>query len=268
MAEPPSTRKNSICSKIFRCCYGSSSRHQKVAPISNNPIHPPEPHTVQSVPADRLSRTRPQSQIFPESRLWEHREAQDRILEQYRTKKKKEREAKLEPVFKIQTKFKKEEILISATMPDKAKKDVYKYLCPICFRYFSHILEFGCCSNYICFFCVGDLNDYWGKKQKEGVRLEEERQLQQFGDDVSENNSNLLFNLVSNNEIEGLEANNLSVNGPNQNQTNPPREIAGCIFCRDDFNVVQDCNEDHHTRKYEDSPQVQEKNYRVRLEKL
>lgn len=33
------------------------------------------------------------------------------------------------------------------------------YICPICFRYFEKILEFSCCQNYICHFCVEELNN-------------------------------------------------------------------------------------------------------------
>jgi hypothetical protein len=137
MLEQPKKQKQSLCSKIFRCCVGSSWTREKIAPISASPSQQPEPQTVQSVPLDRGHRTRPQSQIFTDNRLLEHREAQDRILQRYRTQKNQERAAKLEPVFKIQTKFQKQDILISATMPDRDKKEIYKYLCPICFRYFN-----------------------------------------------------------------------------------------------------------------------------------
>ena len=94
-------------------------------------------------------------------------------------------------------------------------------------------------------------------------------------DDLSENNSNLLINLVANNEADGLgnpDAGNLSGDGLGAGPTKEPNQKAGCIFCRDDFNRVQDFDEDLRTRKYEDSPHrlggKQEKNYRSRLEHL
>lgn len=35
--------------------------------------------------------------------------------------------------------------------------DVYKYCCPVCLRYFNHILVSSCCSNYICRLCIGEM---------------------------------------------------------------------------------------------------------------
>lgn len=35
------------------------------------------------------------------------------------------------------------------------KRDIFKYYCPICLRYFNHILVSDCCNNYICRFCIG-----------------------------------------------------------------------------------------------------------------
>lgn len=115
----------------------------------------------------------------------------------------------------------------------------------------------------------------WRKKQEAEVRVEEERQRDSLGDDPSENNSNLLINLVVNNETDRLgnpDPAEVSVNGVGAGNTKQPKEKAGCIFCRDDYNIVQDFDEDLKTRKYEDSPyrprEKQEKNYRSRLEHL
>lgn len=41
--------------------------------------------------------------------------------------------------------------------PDTQKG--FQYLCPICFRYFDRILETSCCGNYLCHFCVSDMNE-------------------------------------------------------------------------------------------------------------
>jgi hypothetical protein len=38
---------------------------------------------------------------------------------------------------------------------DKDNFDVYKYCCPVCLRYFNHILVSSCCKNYICRLCIG-----------------------------------------------------------------------------------------------------------------
>ena len=31
----------------------------------------------------------------------------------------------------------------------------YKFYCPICLRYFNHMLVSSCCNNYICRLCIG-----------------------------------------------------------------------------------------------------------------
>lgn len=33
----------------------------------------------------------------------------------------------------------------------------YKYCCPVCLRYFNHILKSSCCQHYICRNCVNDM---------------------------------------------------------------------------------------------------------------
>ena len=38
---------------------------------------------------------------------------------------------------------------------DPAHSDVYKYYCPVCLRYFNHILVSNCCRTYICRVCIG-----------------------------------------------------------------------------------------------------------------
>lgn len=34
-------------------------------------------------------------------------------------------------------------------------RDKFKYYCPICLRYFNHMLISSCCENYICRLCIG-----------------------------------------------------------------------------------------------------------------
>ena len=34
-------------------------------------------------------------------------------------------------------------------------REKFKYYCPICLRYFNHMLISSCCDNYICRLCVG-----------------------------------------------------------------------------------------------------------------
>jgi hypothetical protein len=61
--------------------------------------------------------------------------------------------------FRIQSAHSKVDIKVLATQPHGADKDLFRYLCPICFRYMDKILAFSCCHNYICFECVDDINE-------------------------------------------------------------------------------------------------------------
>ena len=60
----------------------------------------------------------------------------------------------------IKTDFRSEEIH-SHVIPDKLKE--IKYNCPICLKFFNHILVLTCCKNYLCLFC---LNNYIETSQK------------------------------------------------------------------------------------------------------
>ena len=35
--------------------------------------------------------------------------------------------------------------------------DEYRYCCPVCFRYFNHMLKATCCQNYVCRLCIGQM---------------------------------------------------------------------------------------------------------------
>jgi hypothetical protein len=41
---------------------------------------------------------------------------------------------------------------------DQERAGMYKYCCPVCLRYFNHILVSSCCHNYICRFCIGQMS--------------------------------------------------------------------------------------------------------------
>lgn len=53
----------------------------------------------------------------------------------------------------INTKFNRDQIVCNVT-PDKLKE--IRYNCPICFKFYNHILVLECCRNYICLPCIND----------------------------------------------------------------------------------------------------------------
>ena len=40
---------------------------------------------------------------------------------------------------------------------DVLEKRKFIYNCPICLRYFNHMLVSKCCQNYLCIFCIEDM---------------------------------------------------------------------------------------------------------------
>ena len=40
---------------------------------------------------------------------------------------------------------------------DREQRHKFKYYCPVCLRYFTHMLQSACCQNYLCLFCAKDL---------------------------------------------------------------------------------------------------------------
>ena len=62
------------------------------------------------------------------------------------------------------TKYKKEDIEFCEYLPEERElRYRYKFYCPICLRYFTHMVISACCQNYLCLFCVHDLQEQENK---------------------------------------------------------------------------------------------------------
>lgn len=59
----------------------------------------------------------------------------------------------------VNTKYRAEDIQINEFTPANTQVNVFRYDCPICFRFFSTILTLQCCKNYICHNCIADLSN-------------------------------------------------------------------------------------------------------------
>lgn len=59
----------------------------------------------------------------------------------------------------IQSKYSLADILKSDITPSSTQKQFMLFNCPICLRFFSLILQTQCCRNYICHFCVDELQN-------------------------------------------------------------------------------------------------------------
>jgi hypothetical protein len=57
---------------------------------------------------------------------------------------------------RVTTSVKKSQILCSNDYSEK-EPDLYRFCCPICLRYFNHILVCSRCDNYICRSCISQM---------------------------------------------------------------------------------------------------------------
>ncbi|CDW81815.1 UNKNOWN [Stylonychia lemnae] len=75
---------------------------------------------------------------------------------------------KKQPNIFIETQHKLEDIECCDFVPqDRQVRYNFKYYCPVCLRYFNHILVSQCCFNYMCHFCADE-------------QLERERNIDKF----------------------------------------------------------------------------------------
>jgi len=57
---------------------------------------------------------------------------------------------------RVRTSYKKDNLKFIDNLSELDVNE-FKYCCPVCLRYFNHILVSSCCSNYICRLCIGDM---------------------------------------------------------------------------------------------------------------
>eukprot|EP01017_Pseudomicrothorax_dubius_P003878 TRINITY_DN10661_c0_g3_i4.p1 TRINITY_DN10661_c0_g3~~TRINITY_DN10661_c0_g3_i4.p1 ORF type:complete len:295 (+),score=32.23 TRINITY_DN10661_c0_g3_i4:177-1061(+) len=65
------------------------------------------------------------------------------------------------------TKYLPRTIDFCTSRTERENMDDFKYNCPICFRFFKVILQSKCCQNYMCHFCIEDLNAQLKKNPKQ-----------------------------------------------------------------------------------------------------
>lgn len=58
----------------------------------------------------------------------------------------------------VDTKFKTEDVKFCESTPASTQYGAFSYNCPICLKYFSTILALKCCKQYICHYCLDDLD--------------------------------------------------------------------------------------------------------------
>ena len=69
-----------------------------------------------------------------------------------------EKQPKKETNLQLETAFSEADIKYCDDQPeDRDERHKFKFYCPICLRYFTHMLQSGCCQNYLCLLCAKDL---------------------------------------------------------------------------------------------------------------
>lgn len=61
---------------------------------------------------------------------------------------------------KVNSEVQKEQVHFVENTPEQVSRHKFPFNCPICMRFFSHILACESCKNYICHRCADDLEAY------------------------------------------------------------------------------------------------------------
>lgn len=67
--------------------------------------------------------------------------------------------AKKSNAVKINSALEIGDIAVYDYTPTSTFQGKFRYSCPVCLRYFSHMLITACCANYLCYFCADDLTE-------------------------------------------------------------------------------------------------------------
>lgn len=60
----------------------------------------------------------------------------------------------------LSTKYAESDVKCVDLQPsEREERHKYKYYCPICLRYFTHMLQSACCQNYLCIHCTNDVKE-------------------------------------------------------------------------------------------------------------
>ena len=135
--QPPVQKKKfSLCA--FLCCSkAAAARVNDADQLQNN--------RVQQRPGQRRN-GRPRDSESPSS--------SDEEQKQHRPAVPPKKETNLQLI----TKHTEVDVKFVDLQPDvREERYRYKYYCPICLRYFTHMLQSACCQNYLCLMCAKDL---------------------------------------------------------------------------------------------------------------
>ena len=132
------------CDCLFRCFKGNSNQQVKENSHNNSSVQKQKTLPLEQPPPENLN-------------VVDHNPARQENQNEGNVAVKEQNYVNM-PV--INSKFKAEEIL-SHIVPDRAK--AIKYNCPICLKFYNHILILQCCMNYICQFCINDYIDTTNK---------------------------------------------------------------------------------------------------------
>ena len=59
---------------------------------------------------------------------------------------------------RVRSKVSKDEVEYRDEYPkNKEEREIFKYACPVCLRYFNKMLISSCCNNYLCRLCIGNM---------------------------------------------------------------------------------------------------------------
>ena len=139
-------RRFNLCA--FLCC-----SKQSVRTVTDPQRRPPE---AEQTNTNRANRVRQQPRRESRSRRQDGRPRDSESPSSFE----EEQKAPLpkETNLQLTTNFTEKDVKYVDEQPDDREgRHKFKFYCPICLRYFTHMLQSACCQNYICLYCCRDL---------------------------------------------------------------------------------------------------------------
>ena len=61
--------------------------------------------------------------------------------------------------YEVHSIFPKESLQFRENMPEILERKLFRYSCPLCYRYFNHMIQCSKCKNYVCRLCADDIGN-------------------------------------------------------------------------------------------------------------
>ena len=138
------------------CCFNKTDKKASAATvIKSSAVAPENSERAQAREARSLNSRRPR-RLHPEDANNQFENLPPRPRRRVQKEPSPEK-VKFEQRVKVKTYIKSDLLVKDFPPEEKELRRIYKYSCPLCFRYFNKMLDCDACKNYVCFECVEGL---------------------------------------------------------------------------------------------------------------